>query len=61
MFFKSDAYRRAATANNFTTQQATTSPTTLSPLNAPVTLMNTKKEAITSDGQVKGLDGKKRD
>jgi hypothetical protein len=63
----SDAYRRAATASssvgtkNLSSQpQATVIPAALTPLTATTTLVGSKKET-NNDGQVKGLDGKKRD
>ncbi|CAF0771198.1 unnamed protein product [Rotaria sp. Silwood1] len=64
----SDAYRRAtvassptSTTNISTPQQATIIPAALTPLTATTTLMGSKKETNNPDGQMKGLDGKKRD
>ncbi|CAF2910049.1 unnamed protein product [Rotaria sp. Silwood2] len=64
----SDAYRRAtvgssstSTTNTSTPQQATIIPAALTPLTATTTLIGSKKETSTADGQMKGLDGKKRD
>ncbi|CAF1385079.1 unnamed protein product, partial [Rotaria sordida] len=56
----SDAYRRATLPNSLSTP-AVTSSTGLSPLSSTTALMNTKKDGIISDGQMKGFDGKKRD
>jgi len=63
----SDAYRRATVsspstgANNpLTQQQASVLPPALTPLTA-TTITSSKKEANNTDGQTKGLDGKKRD
>jgi hypothetical protein len=36
-------------------------PAVLTPLTATTTMVGSKKEANTNDGQTKGLDGKKRD
>jgi hypothetical protein len=65
----SDAYRRATTASSSTgtttnlsaQQQVTAIPAVLTPLTATTTMVGSKKEANTNDGQTKGLDGKKRD
>ncbi|CAF1503960.1 unnamed protein product [Rotaria sp. Silwood1] len=56
----SDAYRRATATTNVSTQ-AITSSTGLSPLSTTSALMSTKKDGISTDGQIKGFDGKKRD
>ncbi len=47
--------------NNLSTQQTSGLPGAVSSLNTTTTLMNTKKESIMNDGQMKGFDGKKRD
>jgi hypothetical protein len=64
----SGAYRRATVgssspgATNVSTQQQITPiPAPLTPLTATTTFVGSKKEANNSDGQTKGLDGKKRD
>jgi hypothetical protein len=45
--------------NNLTTQQTPVLPGAVSPLSTTTALMNPKKDAIISDGQLKGFDGKK--
>jgi len=64
----SDAYRRATvassssgTTNLSTQQQPTIIPAALTPLTATTTFMGSKKETNNNEGQVKALDGKKRD
>ncbi len=45
--------------HNLTTQQNPALTGTVSSLSTTTALMNTKKDAIINDGQVKGFDGKK--
>jgi hypothetical protein len=47
--------------HNLTTQQNPALTGTVSSLSTTTALMNTKKDAIISDGQMRGLDGKKRE
>ncbi|UJR37073.1 hypothetical protein I4U23_029777 [Adineta vaga] len=63
----SDAYRRATAAsttsgaiNTSAQQQVTVIPAALTPLTATTAMISTKKE-LNNDGQVKGLEVKKRD
>ncbi|CAF4114697.1 unnamed protein product [Rotaria sp. Silwood2] len=56
----SDAYRRATLTANLSTP-AVTSSTSLSPLSNTTALMSAKKDNSSTDGQMKGFDGKKRD
>jgi len=65
----SNAYRRATVASpsvgttNLSTQQQQPQviPAALTPLTATTTMVGSKKEAANNDGQVKGIEGKKRD
>jgi len=47
--------------NVLTHQQPIVMPAALTPLTATTTMISSKKEANNNDGQVKGLDMKKRD
>ena len=47
--------------NNLTTQQSGALSISLSSSTSTSTLMNTKKDGLLTDGQMKGFEGKKRD
>ncbi len=59
LVLQSDAYRRATVTNSLTAEQTAALPAALSSSSSTAALMNTKKDAIINDGQVKGFDGKK--